>query len=82
MRAAGVDRTRGAGAVGGAFGGAATASLLAGTVGASGYPTEGGYTRAFALCAAALAIGVVVGLAIPQRRPEASFEPHPVGDPI
>jgi EmrB/QacA subfamily drug resistance transporter len=66
--------------VGGAFGGAATASLLAGTIGASGYPTAHGYTGAFAFCAAALLVGVVVGLAIPQRRPEAAFEPHPVGD--
>jgi MFS family permease len=66
--------------VGGAFGGAATASLLAGTIGASGYPTAHGYTGAFGFCAVALLLGVVVGLAIPQRRPEAAFEPHPVGD--
>ena len=44
--------------VGGAFGGAATASLIAGTVGASGYPTAHGYTAAFGFCAAALVIGV------------------------
>ena len=67
--------------VGGGFGGAATASVLAGTVGASGYPTAHGYTLAFALCALALGIGVIAGLLIPQRRPEATFEPHPVGDP-
>jgi EmrB/QacA subfamily drug resistance transporter len=66
--------------VGGAFGGAATASVLTGTVGASGYPTGHGYTGAFGLCAAALAIGVVFGFAIPQRRPEAAFAPHAVGD--
>jgi EmrB/QacA subfamily drug resistance transporter len=66
--------------VGGAFGGAATASLLAGTVGASGYPTAHGYTAAFGFCAIALLVGVVVGLAIPQRRPEAAFEPHAAGD--
>jgi hypothetical protein len=68
--------------VGGGFGGAATASLLAGTVGLSGYPTAHGYTAAFAVCAVALAVGVVVGLGIPQRRPEAAFGPHPVGDPV
>jgi EmrB/QacA subfamily drug resistance transporter len=67
--------------VGGGFGGAAVASVLAGTVGRSGYPTAHGYTAAFGLCAVVLAIGVVTGLGIPQRRPEATFEPHAVGDP-
>jgi len=66
--------------VGGAFGGAATASIVAATVGASGYPTGRGYTVAFALCMGALVGGVVVGLLIPQRRPEAAFEPHATGD--
>jgi MFS family permease len=66
--------------VGGAFGGAATASVLAGTVGATGFPTAHGYTGAFGLCAAALAFGVLFCFAIPQRRPDATFEPHPVGD--
>ena len=66
--------------VGGAFGGAATASIVASTVGASGYPTAHGYTVAFALCVAALLAGVAVGLVVPQRRPEAAFEPHPTGD--
>jgi EmrB/QacA subfamily drug resistance transporter len=66
--------------VGGAFGGAATASLLAASVGSSGYASARGYTHAFAFCAVALAIGVLVGLAIPQRRPEETFAPHPVGD--
>src|SRR5207237_10482140 len=53
--------------VGGAFGGAATASLLAGTIHAAGYPTARGYTVAFAFCAVALAVGVGAGLFIPQR---------------
>jgi EmrB/QacA subfamily drug resistance transporter len=66
--------------VGGGFGGAATASILAGTVGVSGYPTARGYTLAFVLCAVALGVGVLAGIAIPQRRPEAAFEPHLVGD--
>jgi MFS family permease len=67
--------------VGGAFGGAATASLLAATVvSGGGYPAEHGYTRAFALCAFALLAGVLVGLAIPQRRTEETFGPHTVGD--
>jgi EmrB/QacA subfamily drug resistance transporter len=60
--------------VGGAFGGAATASVLAGS------PGNHGYTVAFALCAVALAIGVLAGLAIPPRRPEEAFSPHAVGD--
>jgi MFS family permease len=66
--------------VGGGFGGAATASVLAGTVGASGYPSAHGYTAAFALCSVALAVGIVVGLRIPPRRPEEAFGPHAVGD--
>ncbi|MBA3843456.1 MAG: MFS transporter [Actinobacteria bacterium] len=66
--------------VGGGFGGAATASVLAATVGASGYPTAHGYTVAFALCAVGLAVGVLAGAAIPPRRPEATFERHPIGD--
>ena len=66
--------------VGGAFGGAATASILASTIDAAGYPTAHGYTLAFGACAAALGIGVLAGLAIPQRRPEQAFEPHEVGD--
>jgi EmrB/QacA subfamily drug resistance transporter len=66
--------------VGGAFGGAATASLIAGTLGGSGYPSAHGYTAAFGLCAAALAIGVLTGLLIPQRRPEAAFGAHATGD--
>ena len=68
--------------VGGGFGGAATASLLAATVGVSGYPSAHGYTAAFALCSAALAVGIVIGFAIPQRRPEEAFGPHAVGDPV
>jgi EmrB/QacA subfamily drug resistance transporter len=66
--------------VGGGFGGAAVASLLASTVGTSGYPTANGFTAAFAVCAAALAVGVVTGFAIPSRRPEEIFEPHAGGD--
>ena len=66
--------------VGGAFGGAATASIIAGTIGHTGYPSANGYTAAFTLCGVALAIGVLVGLLIPQRRPEEAFAPHATGD--
>ena len=48
--------------VGGAFGGAATASVIA------SHMSNHGYTIAFVLCAAALAVGVIAGLAIPARR--------------
>jgi MFS family permease len=66
--------------VGGAFGGAAVASILAETVSATGYPTDHGYTVAFAVCAIALALGFVAGLGIPQRRPADAFGRHEVGD--
>jgi MFS family permease len=55
--------------VGGAFGGAVVASILAARLGSGGYPAEHGYTVAFAACAGALMLGTVVGLAIPRRRP-------------
>jgi MFS family permease len=66
--------------VGGSFGGAIVASILAGTVGAAGFPTPHGYTVAFAVCAAALLLAVLIGLLIPQRRPEAAFAAHEAGD--
>jgi EmrB/QacA subfamily drug resistance transporter len=66
--------------VGGAFGGAITASILTASTRANGYPSAHSYTVAFAVCAAAPAIGAVVGLAIPQRRPEHAFARHEVGD--
>lgn len=66
--------------VGGAFGGAAVASILASTVRASGYPSADGFTIAFAACAAAIALGVLVGFAIPQRRPADAFAVHEAGD--
>jgi EmrB/QacA subfamily drug resistance transporter len=66
--------------IGGAFGGAAVASILASTVGPSGYPSSRGFTVGFAACAFVLALGVVVGLAIPQRRPADAFAPHEAGD--
>ena len=66
--------------VGGAFGGAVVASILAGTVGAAGYPSAHGFTVAFAACALALALGFLVGLAIPRRRPADAFARHEAGD--
>jgi MFS family permease len=66
--------------VGGAFGGAAVASILEGSIGGDGFASASGFTAAFAACAAALGLGVLVGLAIPQRRPADAFSPHAVGD--
>jgi EmrB/QacA subfamily drug resistance transporter len=66
--------------VGGAFGGAITASILTASVQASGYPSAHGYTLAFAACALAPALGALIGLAIPRRRPEHAFGSHPAGD--
>jgi predicted MFS family arabinose efflux permease len=66
--------------VGGAFGGAVVASILAATLDARGYPSANGFTVAFAACALALALGFLVGLAIPQRRPADAFAPHEAGD--
>jgi MFS family permease len=66
--------------VGGAFGGAAVASILSASVASNGFPTVQGFTVAFAACAVAVALGVVVGLAIPQRRPVDAFVVHEVGD--
>jgi EmrB/QacA subfamily drug resistance transporter len=68
--------------VGGAFGGSAVASILAGTVHA-GYPSAHGFTAAFGACALALALGVLLALAIPRRRPaEARHAPSDVPDAL
>jgi MFS family permease len=64
--------------VGGAFGGAAVASILSSSVTAGGYPSADGFTLAFTACAIALALGVLVGLAIPQRHPEDAFASGPL----
>jgi len=64
--------------VGGSFGGAAVASILGGAAG--GLPTVHDNVDAFALCAAGLLAGVLVGLGIPRRGPEQAFAPHAVGD--
>jgi len=68
--------------VGGAFGGAVVASILAGSIGHGGYPSASGYTAAFAACAIAPAVGVLVGFRIPGRRTQDAFAPHEVGDLI
>jgi EmrB/QacA subfamily drug resistance transporter len=60
--------------VGGAFGGAIVASILAGSIDRGPFPSSGGFTLAFAACAIAVALGVLVGLLIPARG-------QPVGSP-
>jgi EmrB/QacA subfamily drug resistance transporter len=65
--------------VGGAFGGSVVASILAASV-TAGNPSEHAFTLAFAACAVVAAAGVVVGLAIPQRRPADAFVIHEVGE--
>jgi MFS family permease len=54
--------------VGGAFGAAAVASILAAATGANGYPSAHGFTVAFLVCAVAIGAGVLVALLIPERR--------------
>jgi MFS family permease len=66
--------------VGGAFGGAAVASILGATVHGGHFASAHGFTVALAVCAIALAVGIAVGLAIPQRRPAETFAVHETGD--
>lgn len=44
------------------------ASILAGTLPASGLPAERGFTIGFAVCAAAILIGVLASLRVPSHR--------------
>jgi EmrB/QacA subfamily drug resistance transporter len=53
--------------VGGAFGGAAIASILAAGVQTNGFPSNTRYTMAFWVLVAALALATFVGLGIPTR---------------
>ncbi|NLT07635.1 MAG: MFS transporter [Solirubrobacterales bacterium] len=63
--------------IGGALGGQIAASVVAGTVvSATGFPTETGFTIAFALSAVALGLAFLAALAIPRReRPEPAPAP-------
>jgi EmrB/QacA subfamily drug resistance transporter len=53
--------------IGGAIGSQVSASIIAGTLSSSRAPTEHGFTVAFGVAAAALAVGVGVTLQIPRR---------------
>jgi hypothetical protein len=56
------------GTLGGAVGGQVGASLIAGTVVASGFPTERGFALAFLFGAGACLLAALAGLAVPRRR--------------
>jgi MFS family permease len=61
--------------LGGSVGGQIGASLIAGTVVASGLPTEGGFTLAFAFGAGACLLAALASLAVP--RPGTVLRPAP-----
>ena len=56
--------------LGGALGGQLAATVLSGNLGPGGLPSSSAYGLAFALCAAALLVGVAVGTLIPRRGAE------------
>ena len=57
--------------VGGSFGAAIATAILAGSTGAGGLPTEGAYTAAFALSAAAGVAAIGAALLVPRPAPAA-----------
>jgi MFS family permease len=68
--------------VGGALGTTIAASIIDASITSSGFPSESGFTIAFALCAVALLIGVVAALLVPRpasRVAVASGSPHTAG---
>jgi EmrB/QacA subfamily drug resistance transporter len=62
--------------IGGAIGAQVAASIVTATLAASGLPSERGFTTAFAAAAGALAVGAVVAVLIPSRRPAAISSPR------
>ncbi|HEX5470022.1 MAG TPA: MFS transporter [Gaiellaceae bacterium] len=54
--------------IGGAIGSQVAAGLITATVASGGLPTERGFTIAFAVAAAALAVGFLVALRVPSAR--------------
>lgn len=63
--------------LGGAFGAQVAAACITSSHGVSGLPSDGGFTLAFIVCAAALALGVAGALAIPGRRSRSSAPSRP-----
>ena len=65
--------------VGGSVGSEISASIIAATVVAStGFPTERGYTTAFAVSAVAIFVGFLAALRVPARRPARVLAASPV----
>ncbi|HEX4010689.1 MAG TPA: MFS transporter [Solirubrobacteraceae bacterium] len=54
--------------LGGAFGAQLAAGCIAASAGPGGLPTDRGFTAAFAVCALALAAGVISATLVPRRR--------------
>ena len=72
--------------VGGAFGTTLTAVILAGSAGASGLPSQSGFTLAFLISAIGLGVAALVSLAVPrsqrqQRRKQQQSPSRPAPDP-
>jgi EmrB/QacA subfamily drug resistance transporter len=63
--------------IGGAIGSQVAAGIITATVAAGGLPSERGFTIAFAVAAAALALGFLVALRIPSARAGLADEPLP-----
>jgi MFS family permease len=67
--------------VGGAFGAAGGTAIVAAHVGASGLPSEQGYTIAFLASAAGGVLAIGAALLIPSRGKDAGHEPDRPADP-
>jgi hypothetical protein len=63
--------------VGGALGSQVAASIIAGSAGASGVPTERGFTTAFAVTAGVLVVAVGATLAVPHAAPAPALAQAP-----
>lgn len=63
--------------IGGAIGSQVAAGIITATVATGGLPSERGFTIAFAVAAAALALGFLVALRIPSARAGLAEEPLP-----
>ncbi len=61
--------------VGGAVGSEISASVIAGTVLASSFPTEEGFTIAFIIGAASMVVGLLAALRVPSTRTERILSP-------
>jgi EmrB/QacA subfamily drug resistance transporter len=69
--------------LGGSVGAQIGASIIAGTVVASDFPTEAGYTAAFVVAAAFCGLAALASLAVPRRAPSPAARERPtlISDP-